>query len=81
MLRPTADTLLADDVRLGPLFLALRGCVRSRAALQWEVLALRHQLQVLERSRPQRLRLTRADRLLWVWFSRAWTEGAPRLSS
>ena len=35
---------------------------------------MRHQLQVLERSRPQRLRLTRADRLLWVWFSRAWTE-------
>ena len=56
------------------LVLALCGCVRSRAALQCEVLALRHQLQVLERSRPQRLRLTRADRLLWVWFSRAWTE-------
>ena len=56
------------------LVLALRGCVRSRAALQCEVLALRHQLQVLERSRPPRLRLTRADRLLWVWFSRAWTE-------
>lgn len=56
------------------LFLALRGCVRSRAALQCEVLALRHQLQVLARSRPRRLRLTRADRLLWVWFSRAWTE-------
>jgi putative transposase len=55
------------------LFLALRGCVRSRAALQCEVLALRHQLQVLERSRPQRLRLTRADRLLWVWFSGVWT--------
>jgi len=59
---------------LGSLVLALCGCVRSRAALQCEVLALRHQLQVLERSRPQRLRLTRADRLLWVWFSRAWTE-------
>jgi hypothetical protein len=35
---------------------------------------LRHQLQVLERSRPQRLRLTRADRLLWAWFSHAWTD-------
>lgn len=34
------------------LLLTLRGCVHSRAALQFEVLALRHQLQVLERSRP-----------------------------
>src|SRR4030088_2317074 len=56
------------------LLLAVRSAVRSRAALQIEVLALRHQLQVLERSRPQRLRLTRADRVLWVWVSRAWKE-------
>ena len=35
------------------------------------MLALRHQLLVLERSR--RPRLTVADRLLWVWFSRVWT--------
>jgi hypothetical protein len=48
----------------------LRGCVRSRAALQLEVLALRHQLHVLERSRARRVGLTRADRLLWVWISR-----------
>ena len=48
--------------------------MRSRAALQFEVLALRHQLQVLERSRPRRLRLSQADRRLWVWFSRVWTE-------
>jgi hypothetical protein len=50
--------------------LTLRSLARSRAALQLEVLALRHQLQVLERCRPQRLRLTRADRVLWVWVSR-----------
>jgi transposase InsO family protein len=48
--------------------------VRARAALQLEILALRHQLQVLERSRPRRVRLTRADRLLWVWLSRAGQE-------
>ena len=36
----------------------LQGLVRSRAALHLEVLALRHQLQVLERSRPRRVRLT-----------------------
>jgi putative transposase len=47
---------------------------RSRAALHLEVLALRHQLQVLERSGRPRNRLTAADRLLWVWLSRIWTE-------
>jgi putative transposase len=56
------------------LLLSLRSSVRSRAALQVEILALRHQLRVLERSRPPRVRLTRLDRLLWVWLSRTWTE-------
>src|SRR6266571_1287990 len=55
------------------LFLSLRSCLRSRAVLQLEVLALRHQLQVLNRSRPRRLRLVPADRLLWAWLSRSWT--------
>jgi len=54
--------------------LSLRSLIRSRGALQLEILALRHQLQVLERSRRPRLRLTAADRLLWVWFSRIWTQ-------
>lgn len=47
--------------------------LRSRTAIQIELLALRHQLSVLERSRPQRVRLTRLDRLFWVWLSRTWT--------
>ena len=59
---------------LGSLLRTVRGCLRSRAALQFEVLALRHQLQVLKRSRPRRLGLSKADRLLWVWVSRVWTE-------
>src|SRR4051812_49747564 len=50
----------------------LRGVVASRAALHLEVLALRHQLLVLERSRLRRARLTRADRWLWAWLSRVW---------
>lgn len=54
------------------LLLTVRSCVRSRAALHLEVLALRHQLQVLNRSRPRRLRLARADRLFWIWLSRVW---------
>src|SRR5262249_48471136 len=56
------------------IFLSLRAVLRSRAALQLEVLALRHQLQVLARSRPPRVRLSRADRLLWTWLSRVWSE-------
>ena len=59
--------------------LSLRSLIRSRAALHLEILALRHQLQVLERSRRPRLRLTAADRLLWVWFSRIWSEWRPAL--
>ena len=55
------------------LLLALRGSARSRAALQLEVLALRHQLQVLQRTRPRRLRLTKTDRWLWVGLFRIWT--------
>jgi hypothetical protein len=52
------------------LLATVRDCGRSRAILQLEILALRHQLQVLERSHKRRLRLTRFDRMLWVWFSR-----------
>jgi len=37
---------------------------RTRAALQMEVLALRHQLKVLRRS-VKRPKLTAADRFLW----------------
>ena len=56
------------------LFSSLLSLLRSRAALQAEILALRHQLQVLERSaRGRRLRLRTADRIFWVWLSRLWT--------
>src|SRR5262245_45607579 len=54
------------------LVLSVRSCLRSPAALQLEVPALRHQLQVLNRSRPRRLRLVTADRWLWAWLSRSW---------
>jgi putative transposase len=52
---------------------SLRDCFRARAVLQAEILALRHQLLVLQRSsRGRRLRLRWADRVLWVWLSRLW---------
>jgi len=52
------------------LLATLRGIVRSRAALHVKILALRHQLQVLQRSQPQRL--GHADRWLWAWMSHRW---------
>src|SRR5437870_13734110 len=53
---------------------SLRDCFRARAVLQAEILALRHQLLVLQRSsRGRRLRLRWADRVLWVWLSRLWS--------
>jgi hypothetical protein len=56
------------------LLLTLRSCARSRAVLLLDVLALRHQLQVLQRTRPRRLRLEKADRWLWMSLSRVWAE-------
>jgi putative transposase len=54
-------------------FLAtLSSIFRSRAALQLENLALRHQIGVLQRSTRRRPRLTPGDRLVWVWLSRVW---------
>src|SRR5512139_1078484 len=44
---------------------------RSRLAMQVEILALRHQLGVYQRTRA-RARLKPADRILWAWLSRAW---------
>src|SRR5271163_2741088 len=45
---------------------------RSRAVVELENLALRHQLHVLRRQRPGRLRLFTLDRLFWVWLYRIW---------
>jgi len=55
------------------LFSSIRDGLRTPAGLQAEILALRHQLLVLQRSsRDRRLRLGHPDRLLWVWLSRFW---------
>jgi hypothetical protein len=56
------------------LFFSIRRGLRTRAALHVEVIAIRHQLLVLQRAnRDRRLPLTGSDRLLWVWLSRLWT--------
>jgi hypothetical protein len=48
-------------------FLSFR--IRSRASLELEVIALRHQLAV-KRRRPGRARFFLSDRLLWIWLYR-----------
>ena len=47
---------------------------RSRASLELELIALRHQMTVLRRQRPGRPRLFSMDRLLWVWLYRLWPQ-------
>ena len=51
----------------------LRSCFQTRAALQLEILALRHQINVLRRSQRGRVRLTPVDRLLWAWLLQLWS--------
>ena len=46
---------------------------KSRTTLLVENLALRHQLAVLRRS-VKRPKLTSADRLLWAWLCKAWSD-------
>jgi putative transposase len=58
---------------LRSVFRTLRTVARSRAALHLEILALRHQLDVLQRTRPQRIRLAETDRWLWVMLARCWS--------
>jgi putative transposase len=60
-------------ISLTTLLANLSSIFHSRAALQMENLALRHQIGVLQRSSRKRPKLTPLDRLLWVWLSRVWS--------
>jgi transposase InsO family protein len=52
----------------------LSSMFRSRAVLELENLALRHQIGVLQRSARKRCKLSQADRLFWVLLSRLWRD-------
>ena len=54
------------------LLASLRATIRSRVELAAEILALRHQLAVLQRTAPKRPRLRPIDRLLWMLLSSVW---------
>jgi hypothetical protein len=58
---------------LSALWAAVFASFRSRALLQLEILTLRHQLGVLQRS-VKRPKLTAADRFLWAWLSAVWND-------
>ena len=51
---------------------SLHATIRSRLDLAAEILALRHQLAVLQRATPKRPRIRSLDRLLWVLLSSVW---------
>ena len=55
------------------MLMTLRSCLRTRTALQLEILALRHQINVLRRSQRGRIRLNSGDRFLWAWVLRRWS--------
>ena len=59
-------------ILLVALLSALRSIFRSRAGLQLENLALRHQIGALHRSVRNRPKLRCGDRFLWVSLSRTW---------
>ena len=46
--------------------------LRSRLSLQFEIVALRHQITVYQRS-AIRPRIKRGDRIIWSWIARRWS--------
>jgi putative transposase len=48
--------------------------LRRRASLELELIGLRHQVSVLRRQHPGRIRFFSTDRLLWVWLYRVWPQ-------
>jgi putative transposase len=61
-------------VFLRTLLAVLRSILRSRAAVELENLALRHQIGVLQRCAAKRPKLTAGDRLFWICLSRLWRD-------
>jgi hypothetical protein len=60
--------------RLLIVFGGLASIFKTSAQLRLENIALRQQLVVLRRSAPERLRLTSADRIFWVWLRHVWSD-------
>ncbi len=52
--------------------MAIADLIKSRARLEAEILLLRHQLNLVLRHAPPRVRLHDADRAFMVWMVRLW---------
>jgi putative transposase len=50
----------------------LADLLRSRASLQLEMLALRHQLAMVANRDSKRFRFRKSERIFWVWLYRLW---------
>jgi hypothetical protein len=61
-------------ILLSALLSSLCSMFRTRAELELENIALRHQIGVLKRSARKRPKLTTADRVFWIWLSRVWCD-------
>ena len=61
-------------ILLTSLLATLTSIFRSRAALQLENLALRHQIGVLQRPAAKRPKLAPGDRLFWIGLSHLWRD-------
>ena len=59
---------------LFPLISSLCSSLKSRAALQVEKFALRHQIAVLQQASSKRARLRPMDWIFWVWLSWLWSD-------
>ena len=78
-MRINLDTMI-QTLRL--LLQQIAVCLKSRAELHIENLVLRHQIEILRRSAPPRVRLTRADRFLSTpWSVEALLEALTAASS
>jgi hypothetical protein len=77
---PIAFSLPMLNILSTPLA-TLRSILRSRAALELENLALRHQIGVLRRSARRRAKLTQLNRLFWAWLSRIWSDWRSALTT
>jgi transposase InsO family protein len=68
-IRPSSNAMVAIIYLLGTFIADL---LKSRRRLEVENLFLRHQLNIILRRPPQRLRLRGSDRALMVWMTRLW---------
>jgi hypothetical protein len=68
-------------ILLSALLPTLCSMFRSRAVLELENMALRHQIRVLKRSTRKRPKLTPVDRLFWVVLSGSGATGARHWTS